>query len=107
MLNPDIYIYWVFMENSFESYCNMPVYQINFFSLFFHSSTKKWPLLYPLHINTKFASENGDKSVFLFKFEEKKNYINVNNTRNQNFSIHFGYPGKTHMIQCATFKKSN
>lgn len=22
MLNPDIYIYWVFMENSFESYCN-------------------------------------------------------------------------------------
>lgn len=62
-------------------------------------------MLYPLHINTKFASENGDKSVLLFKFEEKKNYINVNNTRNQNFSIHFGYPGKTHMIQCATFKK--
>lgn len=83
----------------------LTVYQINFFSLFFHSSTKKWPLLYPLHINTKFASENGDKSVLLFKFEEKKNYINVSNTRNQNFSIHFGYPGKTHMIQCATFKK--
>ncbi|XP_052686457.1 uncharacterized protein LOC128165710 [Crassostrea angulata] len=68
--------------------------------------TKKWPLLYPLHINTKFASENGDKSVLLFKFEEKKNYINVNNTRNQNFSIHFGYPGQDIETEIG-IKKSN
>lgn len=74
--------------------------------ILFYSSTKTWPLLYPLHINTKFASENGDKSVIFFEFEEKKNYEYVNKTRNQNFSFHFGYPGKSHMIHCYFKKKT-
>lgn len=50
--------------------------------------------MYPLHINTKSASENGDKSVIFFEFEEKENYKYVNKKRNQNFSFHFGYPGQ-------------
>lgn len=68
------------------------------YNLFF--STKTWPLLYPLHINTKFASENGDKTVLLFKFEEQINNIYVNKASNQNISFHFGYPGKSHKIFC-------
>lgn len=86
------------MENLFESYWNTSclIYTVIYksYKFFFYSSTKTWPLLYPLHINTKFASENGDKSVIFFEFEEKKNYEYVNKTRNQNFSFHFGYPGK-------------
>lgn len=72
------------------------------YNLFF--STKTWPLLYPLHINTKFASENGDKTVLLFKFEEQINNIYVNKASYQNISFHFGYPGKSHKIFC--YKKT-
>lgn len=56
--------------------------------------------MYPLHINTKFAAENGDKTVLFFEFEEKKNYIHVNKARNKNISFHLGYPGKSHIILC-------
>lgn len=63
----------------------------------FDFSTKAWPLLYPLHLNTKVASDNGDISDVFLEWEyiamQKNRCSNENNCSLRDHLVHFGYPG--------------
>ncbi|XP_056017955.1 uncharacterized protein LOC125660671 isoform X3 [Ostrea edulis] len=58
--------------------------------------TKAWPTMYPLHLNTDHASQNGDTSDVFIDWESKKSY---GDCTKKNYTVHLGYPGQNIEIE--------
>lgn len=48
--------------------------------------------MYPLHLNTDHASQNGDTSDVFIDWESKKSY---GDCTKKNYTVHLGYPGNS------------